>query len=268
MRLVAEGVAGVRLLELGHRADVARLDLRHRGLRLALQQLEVAHALGHVTRRVVHGAVGLEGAGVDAEERDPAGVGVGDGLEDEGGEGRVGGRLRAVGAFLTGSVPSTSPRSTGEGRRSTMASSSGWTPTLRRRRREARGRCGPRSTAWRSPRTRSSWASVPFSKNSSIRSSLFSATSSTSFSRQAAAHLLDVRRARRPPRTCRSGRRGTCPPCSSTRSATPPKPFSSPRGMARGNTARPKAFCSDSMVRPKEARSRSMRFTTMRRGMP
>ena len=65
-----------------------------------------------------------------------------------------------------------------------MASSSGWTPTLRREEVASTGKSLPCSTAWRSPRTRSSCASVPFSKKVSIRSSLLSATISTSVSRQ------------------------------------------------------------------------------------
>ncbi len=71
-------------------------------------------ALGDVAGRVVDRGVGLERPGVDAEEADAAGVRVGHGLEDEGGEGRVGdGLARDLVLRVTGSVPATSPRSTG-----------------------------------------------------------------------------------------------------------------------------------------------------------
>ena len=62
--------------------------------------------------------------------------------------------------------------------------------------------------------------------------------------------LLDLLRAGRRPRTCRSGRRGTRRPCRGRGRPTPTNPFSSPRGMARGTTERPKALCSDSMRAP------------------
>ena len=148
-----------------------------------------------------------------------------------------------------------------------MASSSGWMPTLRMEEAGSTGNTRPASTALRSPRTRSSWVSVPFSKNSSIRSSLVSATISTSFSRQAAAAswtsfghvhglelaalvvVVDVRlvRARGRPR---------------------PEALLLAEGHGQGHHAsgrRPSA--ATPCARPKDARSRSMRLTTMRRGM-
>ena len=60
--LVAERVVGQRVLQLRHRAEVARLDLRHVGLRLPLEQRDVAEPLLAVARLVVDGRVGLEGA--------------------------------------------------------------------------------------------------------------------------------------------------------------------------------------------------------------
>ena len=50
-RLVGEHVARLRVLQLGHRADVAGLDLRDVGLRLALQQDQVAEPLRRVLGR-------------------------------------------------------------------------------------------------------------------------------------------------------------------------------------------------------------------------
>ena len=60
-------------------------------------------------------------------------------------------------------------------------------PTLRREETGKTGKRRPASTAARRPLTRSSWGNVPFSKNSSIRDSLVSATISTSFSMAAVA---------------------------------------------------------------------------------
>ena len=92
---------------------------------------------------------------------------------------------RVASAFVAGSVPFASPRSAGEGRRSTIASRTAWTPTFRRDEAGRTGKTLPATTAWRSPFASCSWESVPFSKNSSMSSSLLSATISTSFSRQA-----------------------------------------------------------------------------------
>ena len=184
-RLVGERVAGLRVLELRHRADVAGLDLRDLGLGLALQQQERAHALGGVAAHVVDGGVGLQRAGVDAEEGDAPGVRVHDRLEHEGRERRVrggpAGRLRLRGG-VDARRPRRGPRARAAGRRSRRG---------RRGRRRCRideagstGKTLPAATAWRSPFASCSWESVPFSKNSSMSSSLLSATISTSFSRQ------------------------------------------------------------------------------------
>jgi hypothetical protein len=64
-----------------------------------------------------------------------------------------------------------------------MASRMGWMPTFRSEEAGKAGKSRPVRTASPRPFTRSSWGSVPFSKNSSISDSLVSATSSTSFSR-------------------------------------------------------------------------------------
>ena len=92
--------------------------------------------------------------------------------------------LRDASAFVVGSVPFASPRSAGEGRRSTIASSTAETPTLSVEEAGTTGKRRPATTAWRRPFASCSCESVPLSKNSSMSSSLLSATISTSFSRQ------------------------------------------------------------------------------------
>ena len=92
-RLVRQRVARLRVLELRDRSDVAGLQLGHLGLGLALQQQQRADALGLVARHVVHRRVGLQRAGVDAEQADAAGVRVDEGLEHERRERRVRRRL-------------------------------------------------------------------------------------------------------------------------------------------------------------------------------
>ena len=82
-RLVAQRVAGLRLLQLRHGADVARSELRDRRLGLPLQQDELARSLGGVTARVVDARVGPHRARVDAEDGHPPGVRVHEGPEDE-----------------------------------------------------------------------------------------------------------------------------------------------------------------------------------------
>jgi hypothetical protein len=84
MSLVGQGVAGLGLLELGHRAQISGHDLRHRRGLLALQELERPDPLADVARGVVDDAVRFQGPGVDPEEGEPPGVGIGEGLEDEG----------------------------------------------------------------------------------------------------------------------------------------------------------------------------------------
>ena len=59
------------------------LNLRHGGLRLALQREQVAEPLRRALRGVLHGGVRLQAALVDAEHRDAAGELIGDGLPDE-----------------------------------------------------------------------------------------------------------------------------------------------------------------------------------------
>ena len=90
-----------------------------------------------------------------------------------------------VSSACAGPVPFTSPRSAGDGSRSTIASRTPCTPTFCSDEAGSTGKIRPLPTALRSPFASCSSESVPFSKNSSISSSLLSATISTSFSRQA-----------------------------------------------------------------------------------
>ena len=84
--LSAEQIARQRFLELGDGAEVAGLDLRHRGLGLALEQEQMPEPFRHVAGDVVHGGVGLERARDHPEQRDPSGERIGDRLPDEGRE--------------------------------------------------------------------------------------------------------------------------------------------------------------------------------------
>jgi len=93
-------------------------------------------------------------------------------------------RLTSVSA---GPAPCASPRSSGDGARSTSASSSACMPTFSSDEVGSTGHTLPAITALRRPCASCSCERVPFSKNSSIRSSLLSATISTSFSRHALA---------------------------------------------------------------------------------
>ena len=174
---------------------------------------------------------------------------------------------RATSSSAPGRVPMAAGRSAGDGSRSTITSRSGCTPTLRAAETGITGKIFPVATASRRPLARSSAGSVPFSKNSSIRASLLSATISTSFSRAALAASC-----------CASGMSAVSnfPLASSpqtkafseTRSTTPRKSFSCPTGMAMGIAVRPKDVSMDSRARSKDAFSRSIRFTTMTRARP
>ena len=105
VRLVAERVVGLGLLQLRHRAEVAGLDLGHRRLVLALEEEERAHPLREIAVGVVDGAVRLQDTRVDAEEADPSRVRIGQRLEDERGEGRARGRGPGGGFLLQGIDP-------------------------------------------------------------------------------------------------------------------------------------------------------------------
>ena len=82
--LVAQRVTRQGVLQLRHRADIARVDLRHGGLDLPLRHADVGEALGGPAIEV--GKVGfvLENAGIDFEVAHPAGKGVRNGFEHVG----------------------------------------------------------------------------------------------------------------------------------------------------------------------------------------
>ena len=93
--------SGQRVLQLGDGAEVAGLDLGHGRLRLALQQQQVAEALGHVLASCCGRSSRPSGARHDAEHRDAPGERVGDGLPDE----------RGGGAFSSAAAQPASPTS-------------------------------------------------------------------------------------------------------------------------------------------------------------
>ena len=73
----------MRLLQLGHRADVAGAELVRMPHLLALRDEQLADALLRVRATVEHLRVGPQRALVDAEQVDPAGERIGERLEDE-----------------------------------------------------------------------------------------------------------------------------------------------------------------------------------------
>ena len=101
LRLVAEGVAGEGVLELGHHPDLAGPERVDRLLGLAGEPAQVPHPLAAVAARVVDLAVGPQRARVDPEDGELAHVRVGDGLEYD----RAEGRLRVGGALDEGLGP-------------------------------------------------------------------------------------------------------------------------------------------------------------------
>jgi hypothetical protein len=67
---LSPSVVGQRVFQLRDRAEVAGFDFGHAGLRLTLEQQEMAEALGEIAGLVVTVRIGLERAGHDAEHRD------------------------------------------------------------------------------------------------------------------------------------------------------------------------------------------------------
>src|SRR6185436_9936101 len=90
MRLVGQRVAHLRLLELLGDADLAGPEGLHVLLRLALQPRDVPHALLGPTPGVQQRGVGAQRAGVHAEERQLADMRIGQRLEDERADRRLG----------------------------------------------------------------------------------------------------------------------------------------------------------------------------------
>jgi hypothetical protein len=73
----------MRVFQLRDRAEIARLQLGHVRLRLALKHQQVSQAFRRIARRVVHGRIRLHRAGHHAHHGDAAGKGVGDRLPHE-----------------------------------------------------------------------------------------------------------------------------------------------------------------------------------------
>ena len=85
--LVAEGVAGEGVAELGDGADVAGVEIVDFDGLAALHDGEVRETFRLAAGEVLDGGVVADDAADDLEEGDAAGEGVGHGLEDVEGEG-------------------------------------------------------------------------------------------------------------------------------------------------------------------------------------
>src|SRR5437879_4449008 len=81
VRLVGEGVAGERLLELRRDPDLAGAERLHVLLGLALQPRDVAEALPDAPRDVQELGAGGQGSRADAEQRALAAVAIGQALD-------------------------------------------------------------------------------------------------------------------------------------------------------------------------------------------
>ena len=97
--LGSQRVAGERVAELGHGAQVAGMELEDFDGLAALHDGEVREALLAAAGVVLDGGVVLDDAADDLEEGDAAGEGVGHGLEDEQGGGLGVGDGAGGGAF-------------------------------------------------------------------------------------------------------------------------------------------------------------------------
>ncbi len=82
--LCTEGVSGGRFLQFGDGRDVARDELVDRFLDFSFEEEDVSDPLGDLARGVEDAGVGTERTRIDAEEGEAAGIGIGDGLEDQG----------------------------------------------------------------------------------------------------------------------------------------------------------------------------------------
>ena len=114
---MSERVAGERVAELGHGAEVAGVELGDFDGLAALHDAEVGELFLAAAGVVLERGVVLDDAADDLEEADAAGEGIGHGFEDHGG-----GRLGVV-DFARGErrhrradgVPAMGARSAGEG---------------------------------------------------------------------------------------------------------------------------------------------------------
>ena len=183
-RLVGEQVARQRLLQLRHGAEVAGLDLRHRGLGLALQQHQVAEPLRRVAgRRCAPSSPTLSVPEMTRNMRDASGERIGDGLPDERRQRRRVRRLERRGLLAARHRRRRSPAPPATARRRRCASSSGCMPMFAVADAQSTGKMRPAAMPRLRPATSSSCVSVPASKNFSISASSASATISISASR-------------------------------------------------------------------------------------
>ena len=81
--LLGQHVVRLGFLQLGDGPEIARLQLGHVRVGLALEGNQVAEPLGGVVREVVHRRVRLQRSRDDAQHRDAAGERIGDGLPHE-----------------------------------------------------------------------------------------------------------------------------------------------------------------------------------------
>ncbi len=176
---IAEGVAGVGVLELHEDHELARAGLRDLGRLGAVGPEEVGDALLAAGPRVHHGRVGLERPGEDAQVVDAPREVVDGGLEDLAAERRV--RRRRRGSRPCRRGPSPSPRRlrAGEEPHREVEQLADPDAALRARApRPGRSFCPAAPAAM--PRAISSSESVPPSRYLPSRSSSDSAAASTS----------------------------------------------------------------------------------------
>jgi len=84
----ADGVTGARFLQFGKGGDITGNDNFCRFLSLAFEEEDIAETFRQLAGGVVHPRVGGQDAGIDPKEGQAARIGVGNGLENQGGKGR------------------------------------------------------------------------------------------------------------------------------------------------------------------------------------
>ncbi len=239
--LLRERVAGVAVLELRERDDVAGSGLRHVHVLRAAHQQQLADALLAAARRVGERAVGMQRAGHDADHRERAGVAIGHRLEDARGERLARAPLRR--------------RGTGRSRCAARAGRRPGRPLRRRAPARACARAWPRRGRAPPPRRRAR----------RLRGTSRAACRRTPPPPRRGA------RARR--RRLRGPRRG-CPPRGRPRRRAGSRDRSRPSARARGRSAAPRSrgsrrACAAIRRRAsKLARSRSSPFTKAITGTP